>query len=102
MDMIEEMRKYFANTPIEEIRKSWEALNHLDKNGPLVKDVLEDWMLHYSDFHLDDSFYIIETNETVNKKALEYLESFFLIYSYHGNTKSGISDRRILLRSCPN
>lgn len=35
------MRKYFADTPIEEIRKSWEALNHLDKNGPLVKDVFE-------------------------------------------------------------
>lgn len=90
--MIEEMRKYFADTPLEEIRKSWEALNHLDENGPLVKDVFKDWMTHYSDFYLDDSFYLIETNETVNNKALEYLESFFLIYSCHGNTKSCISN----------
>lgn len=41
MDLINKLKKYFEETPIEEIKAAWAETKDYDKIGPTIEEFLE-------------------------------------------------------------
>lgn len=42
MTILEELKEYFENTPIEQVRKDWESLSEWADVGPTLEEYLEE------------------------------------------------------------
>lgn len=42
MTILEELKEYFKNTPIEQIKKEWESLSEWADVGPTLEEYLEE------------------------------------------------------------
>jgi hypothetical protein len=76
-NILEDLKKYFQDTPQEQIMKEWTETEMYDKVGPSIEEFLIKTKLY---FKLEDEDLVFkETNTSNNIKNPNYTSGFFLL-----------------------
>lgn len=89
--MIDELKKYLKETPIEDLVKEWMDENDYSKSSPSVDQLIEEWSCFYDNPESFPKVSFEEPKTVKNRtdKDSKFVESFFCLNLSHERCYKG-------------